>query len=69
MNEQNIGSEMPMGFGMALAQNEQAMMQYAALSEAEKQQVIAGTHAIASKNQMHEYVRQLAQGKFPEVKA
>lgn len=58
--------EMPMGFGMALAQNEEAMQRYAALDEAEKQAVLNGTHAIRSKSEMHDYVRRLAAGDFPQ---
>jgi len=32
--------ELPMGFGMALAMNESAMQGYAALTEAEKEELI-----------------------------
>jgi uncharacterized protein YdeI (YjbR/CyaY-like superfamily) len=48
--------ELPMGFGMALAQNELAMQRFEALSEAEKQSVIQRTHSVTSKREM----RQLA---------
>ncbi len=37
--------EMPMGLGMALAQNEAAMTKFAALSESEKQKIIDGWHS------------------------
>lgn len=51
--EQN---EMPVGFAMALAMNPKAMEQFSALSEDKKQEVIAGTHSIKSKEEMHRYV-------------
>lgn len=54
--EQN---EMPVGFAMALAMNPQAMQKFSALSEGKKQEVIAGTHSIKSKEEMHRYVNSL----------
>lgn len=48
--------EMPMGLGMALAQNEAAMTKFAALSESEKQKIIDGTHLVESKSEMKQYV-------------
>ncbi|MGN0494418.1 MAG: hypothetical protein ACI4F7_12275 [Acutalibacteraceae bacterium] len=51
--------EMPMGFGMALAQNPVAMQKFANLSEQEKQKIIAGTHSVSSKEEMHSYVDRL----------
>ena len=58
--EQN---EMPVGFAMALAQNPEAMQRFAKLSEEEKHRVIAGTHAVQSRNEMHQYVNSLVTGK------
>ncbi len=55
--------EMPLGLGMALAQNQQAMMLYAALTDEEKQAVIDGTHQIRSSKEMHAYVEQLGKRK------
>lgn len=46
---------------MALAQNPQAMQTFARLSEAERQQVIAGTHGVRSREEMHRYVECLAE--------
>lgn len=51
--------EMPMGFGMALAQNPAAMQKFANLSEEEKQKIIAGTHSVSSKEEMQSYVNKL----------
>lgn len=54
--EQN---ELPMGFGMALAQHPEAMARFSALSEAEQQAIVEGTHAVHSKREMQAYVEQL----------
>ncbi len=51
--------ELPIGFGMALAQNPEAMQKFALLSEDEKQKIINGTHSVKSKKEMHEYVNRL----------
>lgn len=46
--------EIPLGLGMALAQNPAAMQRFALLSDAEKQAVIARTHSVQSRAEMHE---------------
>ncbi len=51
--------EMPIGFTMALALNPEAMEKFATLTEAEKQQIVNGTHNIKSKEEMHKYVENL----------
>ena len=48
--------DLPMGFSMALAQNEAAMKQFESLSEAEKQAVIQRTHSVTSKQEMRRLV-------------
>lgn len=58
--EQN---EMPVGFAMALAMNPDAMQKFGALSEEQKQQIIAGTHAVKSREEMRRYVDSLVNGK------
>lgn len=52
--------EMPVGFAMALSMNPDAMQKFATLSEEQKRQIIEGTHAIKSKQEMHRYVASLA---------
>lgn len=51
--------EMPIGLGMALAQNQKAMEKFALLSEDEKQKIIDGTHSVSSKEEMHQYVENI----------
>ncbi len=55
--------EMPVGFAMALAMNPEAMQKFGTLSEEQKQQIIAGTHAVKSRDEMRSYVDSLVNGK------
>lgn len=55
------GSDMPMGLGMALAQNLNAMNRFATMSTVEQQAIIAHTHSIGSKEEMQAYVESLLQ--------
>lgn len=48
--------EMPVGFAMALAMNPAAMQKFSALPPEQKQAIIAGTHEVKSRNEMHRYV-------------
>ena len=52
-------NEMPVGFAMALAMNPAAMQILASLSEEKKQEIIGGTHAVKSKDEMYRYVNAL----------
>lgn len=51
--------EMPVGFAMALSMNPAAMQKFATLSEEQKQEIIAGTHTVKSRDEMHQYVDSL----------
>ena len=51
--------ELPLGFGMALAQNEAAMKKFESLTESEKLAVLQKTHSVRSKQEMQAYVEQL----------
>ena len=55
--------EMPVGFAMALAMNPEAMQKFGTLGEEQKQQIIAGTHAVKSRDEMRHYVDFLVNGK------
>ena len=50
---------LPLGFGMALAQNEEAMNRFESMTEAEKQEVIRRTHQVTSKREMQRLVAEL----------
>ncbi|WFR56051.1 hypothetical protein QA584_20890 [Anaerocolumna sp. AGMB13025] len=62
--EQNFvdGEGIPLGFGMALAQNSEAMNYFAALDEQSKQNVINNCHGVRSKSEMRQYVSSLTEG-------
>ncbi len=55
--------EMPVGFAMALAMNPEAMQKFGTLSEEQKQQIIAGTHTVKSRDEMRRYVDSLVNDK------
>lgn len=48
--------EMPIGLGMALAMNHEAMQKFASLPESKKREIINVTHSVSSKAQMRQYV-------------
>lgn len=52
-------TEMPVGLGMALAMNPEAMLKFSSLTEAQKHEVINGTHTIASRKEMQQYVQNI----------
>lgn len=54
--------KVPIGFGMALAQNEAAMMRYAHLDEAQKQDILNRAHNVRSEQEMYALVASLANG-------
>lgn len=53
--------EIPIGLGMALAQDLDAMQQFSSLSEAQKKEVIQKTHQVKSKQEMKNLVSNLAE--------
>ena len=55
--------ELPLGFGMALARNEQAMQVFEAMTDAQKRAVIEKTHTVSSRREMQQLVSELAGGK------
>lgn len=55
-------TELPLGFGMALAQSEPAMRGYSALTEAEKEQVILRCKGARTKGEMQKIVDSLVPG-------
>lgn len=55
--------ELPLGFGMALAQNEQAMHAFEAMTEEQKRSVIERTHAVTSRREMQQLVSGLVAGE------
>lgn len=54
--------KVPIGFGMALAQNEAAMLRYARLTEQQKQNILNKAHHVRSEQEMYSLVASLANG-------
>lgn len=52
-------TEMPVGLGMALAMNPEAMEKFSSLTEKQKNKVINGTHTIQSRKEMQQYVQNI----------
>ena len=52
--------EIPLGLGMALAQNLSAMERFASMTEQEQSELIARTHNIKSKQEMQAFVNSLS---------
>lgn len=50
---------LPLGLGMALAQNEAAMQRFTSMTEAEKKALIEQCHQVKSKREMQQLVNQL----------
>lgn len=51
--------EMPIGLGMALAMNPEAMEKFSSLPDEKKWQVVSGTHAVESRDEMRQYVENI----------
>lgn len=51
--------ELPLGFGMALAQNEAAMQRFETLSDPEKCAVLRQAHGVRSRREMQQLVDSL----------
>ena len=56
----NMG-ELPMGFGMLLSENPDAMQYFSSLSAQQQKEIIEQTHAISSSNEMRAFVSSLGQ--------
>lgn len=54
--------KVPIGFGMALAQNTAALNRYAHLSQAQKQEILDRAHNVCSEKAMYALVASLANG-------
>lgn len=53
-------STVPIGFGMALAQNETALNAYAVMTKEQKQQILEKAHKARSESEMHQIVSTIA---------
>lgn len=56
-------TQVPIGFGMALAMNESAMGAYAAMTEQQKQAILTKAHNARTKKEMHQIVSSIAENR------
>lgn len=63
MNFSNL-DDMPLGFGMALAQDVEAMKQFSKLSVNKQKEIISKTRNVNSRQEMQAYVQQLRDHDF-----
>lgn len=70
MDQRNFsnGQDIPLGLGMAMAQNPKAMEYFSKLDSKGKQQIINATHNIHSKSQMHRFVDNMAHSSTDRIK-
>ncbi|MBQ3154300.1 MAG: hypothetical protein IJB88_03620 [Clostridia bacterium] len=61
MNEMQkpTSDEIPLGFGMALAQNEQALQNFAHMDERERQRVLFDARHVRTKNEMKSLITRI----------
>ncbi len=59
MSNKDKEFDLPLGLGMALAQNVKAMERFTTLSDAEKLKIINEAHSVNSKNEMQSFVSKL----------
>ena len=52
--------EVPLGFGIALAQNEKAVNAYAMMTREQKSAILAKAHSARSQQEMHQIVSSIA---------
>lgn len=62
MNDKNF--EIPIGFAMALAVNEQAMLLYSGMTNEQRQSVKSKAMQATSKAEMQRIVQNIADGEF-----
>ena len=63
MNGDNI-VELPLGLGMALAQNTNAMQAFVSMSKEQQQEIVNRTHSFSPKKEMKMLVDSIGSGNF-----
>lgn len=53
-------NDVPIGFGMALSMNKEALKTFGALSEVQQNNILAHARGIHSKEEMHRFVSDIA---------
>ena len=58
-----LNSDVPMGLGMALAQNVEAMQAFSAMEPAKQRAITDRTHTLGSKKEMQAFVSRIGRGE------
>lgn len=58
--------EVPVGLGIALCKNPQALQKYASMSSDQKHAVISQTHGVNSSSDMDAFVEKIAEGQITQ---
>jgi len=66
-DKKNRQGDVPLGLGMALAQNTAALERYASLSPSQKEAVLRRAGQVNSKEEMQSLVQELAEGSLPGI--
>ena len=59
MRKSNHSGELPLGLGLALAQNPEAMKRFSGLSKPARSELLRKAHGVSSKNEMQALVQTL----------
>ena len=59
-------SALPLGFGMALAQDEPAMKRFETMTESQKESVLQQAHLVSSRREMQQLISRLAEVRSDE---
>lgn len=60
----NYSEELPIGFGLSLAMNENAMQKFSGMTEQEKKAVVEKSKDVSSRREMEQLVNEVASGKW-----
>lgn len=63
-NSSSPASQLPLGLAMGMAMNENAMKNYAGMSDARRERVIADSRNVTSKAEMERLVEKLGEGLY-----
>ncbi|MCL2508855.1 MAG: hypothetical protein FWF05_06735 [Oscillospiraceae bacterium] len=64
MNPSPDQNGVPLGFGMALAQNTEALQKFSRLTKSQQQEYISGARKVNSKQEMRAYVNGLLNNQY-----
>lgn len=59
MTKNHLQDDLPLGFGLALAQNTRSLIYFSALSAQERKNVVEGAKNVTSKEEMRDYVNKI----------